>query len=153
MPNLSNLATFLWVFAVTISLQPPDPQNPSLATLVSMTSHRVEAWKTAATLKTNGSTKARSGFTKILHYFNNRIDENIPSICPLCAGGAGADHSTNHLSNCSSNPTTLTTESLWTDPIKAAQILQLDMEQEPEIPPWSYNKNKKNNMCVFLNQI
>ena len=111
--------------------------------MVSMTSHRVEAWKTAATLKTNGSTKARSGlaqlrsgFTKILHYYNNRIDENIPSICPLCAGGgAGADHSTNHLSNCSSNPTTLTTESLWTDPIKAAQIRQLDMEQEPEIPP------------------
>ena len=80
----------------------------------------------------SGLAQLRSGFSKILNYYNNRIDENIPNICPLCAG---ADHSTNHLFNCPSNPTTLTTESLWTDPIKAAQFLQLEMEQEPEIPP------------------
>ena len=30
-------------------------------------------------------------------------------MCPLCAG---ADHSTNHLFNCPTNPITLTTESL-----------------------------------------
>lgn len=37
-----------------------------------------------------------------------------------------AVHTVRHLFECQANPTTLTPESLWKDPIEAATFLQLD---------------------------
>ena len=77
-------------------------------------------------LSRNARTKLsqlRSGYSRLLNSYNNRIDENIPNICPNCGA---TPHDTNHLFNCRSNPTELTVFSLWTRPKLAAEFLKLD---------------------------
>ena len=65
----------------------------------------------------------RSGHCKLLKSFCNKLDPEVPNECPDCQA---TPHSTEHLFNCPSNPTTLTPSSLWTAPDKAAQFLKLD---------------------------
>ena len=69
----------------------------------------------------------RSGFSTLLKSYQHRIDENIEDKCPLCNL---TPHDTSHLFCCPANPTSLTTESLWNDPVEAATFLKLDSDQE-----------------------
>ena len=70
----------------------------------------------------------RSGYSTHLNSYLNRInptkypDQNCPD-CNL------APHTTLHLFNCSTKPTTLTPRSLWTDPTSAAAFLGLDNQE------------------------
>ena len=65
----------------------------------------------------------RSGYSKILNSYNHRLDDAIPDLCTKCQTGP---HTTSHLFNCPANPTVLTPESLWSQPILAAHVLGLD---------------------------
>ena len=64
----------------------------------------------------------RSGWSIKLNAYLHRIDDRIPDTCPLCGM---AHHDTKHLFECPANPTSLTTESLWTKPQEAAAFLGL----------------------------
>ena len=66
--------------------------------------------------------RLRSGFSRKLNSYLNRIDESVPDSCPDCSSST---HTTDHLFNCPANETELSTSSLWTDPIKAAMFLNL----------------------------
>ena len=65
----------------------------------------------------------RSGFSRRLNSYLNRLDNNIQDICPRCND---SPHDTRHLFNCPDDPTTLDILSLWTTPIQAANFLKLD---------------------------
>ena len=65
----------------------------------------------------------RSGYSRKLKSYMNRIDDSIPNSCPDCNT---SPHDTNHLFNCSSRPTTMSTRNLWTTPKKAAAFLNLE---------------------------
>ena len=59
----------------------------------------------------------------LMTYLNKINEEDYPSpTCPLCNSN---DHDTGHLFNCTEIPTDLTTESLWTDPVGAAALLEV----------------------------
>ena len=64
-----------------------------------------------------------SGFSRKLNSYLNRLDENVNNTCPDCAS---SPHDANHLFNCTSNPTTLTVENLWTKPVEVANFLKLE---------------------------
>ena len=66
----------------------------------------------------------RSGFSSHLNSYLCRIREDIQDICPDC-GESG--HTTAHLFNCSSKPTSLSPLSLWKQPKDAAQFLGLNI--------------------------
>ena len=56
-------------------------------------------------------------------YLHKINEEDYPSpTCPLCNSN---DHDTGHLFNCTEIPTDLTTESLGTDPVGAAALLEV----------------------------
>ena len=59
----------------------------------------------------------RSGYSPLLATYRNRIDPSVPPDC------GGAPQTTAHLFECSNNPTQLTTASLWSQPIDAAEFL------------------------------
>ena len=69
----------------------------------------------------------RSGFSNYLQSYKHRLDPETEDKCPDCSL---TPHDTNHLFCCPSNPTVLTPETLWTNPVLAAHILKLDTEQQ-----------------------
>ena len=73
----------------------------------------------------------RSGYSLLLNSYKSKLDPDTVDSCPDCA--ASPDN-TSHLFNCPSNPTQLSPESLWQDPIAAAKFLRLEMEDLGEIP-------------------
>ena len=64
-------------------------------------------------------TRLRSGFSRKLNYYLNRIDDSFSDSCPDCST---SPHTTDHLFICTANDTELDTSSVWTNPIKAAMI-------------------------------
>jgi hypothetical protein len=73
----------------------------------------------------------RSGYSRFLNTYKAVLDHNTNPACPLCSSHP---HTTNHLFNCPSNPTTLIVFSLWEDPVEAALFLELPTDP-PERPP------------------
>ena len=67
-------------------------------------------------------TQLRSGHSTHLREYRSRIGLETSDRCAQCGRGP---HDTNHLFNCDSRPTGLTVESLWTDPLRAAEFLGL----------------------------
>ena len=65
----------------------------------------------------------RSGYSRNLNSYLNRIDPEICDICPKCNQ---SPHDTKHLFNCPNNPTNLQVSDLWTQPILAKNFLKLD---------------------------
>lgn len=65
----------------------------------------------------------RSGYSRLLNSYLHRIGETPDDKCPKCKIHS---HTTSHLFNCPQNPTTLTVLSLWTQPIMAANFLNID---------------------------
>ena len=58
----------------------------------------------------------------LMTYLHKINEEDYPSpTCPLCNSD---DHDTGHLFNCTEIPTDLTMDSLWTDPVGAAALLE-----------------------------
>ena len=64
----------------------------------------------------------RSAFSPLLNSYMNRIDDKIENRCPDCSAQG---HDTRHLFNCKMKKTTLNVESLWRDPVTAANFLKL----------------------------
>ena len=62
----------------------------------------------------------RSGFCNLLKSYRARVEPMIEDVCPQCNQGP---HDTRHLFACLSRPTSLTVESLWTQPGSAARFL------------------------------
>ena len=67
--------------------------------------------------------RLRSGFSRLLNSYLHKLDENIKNECSLCKS---TPHDTVHLFNCPKNPTHLDVLSLWTQPVLAANFLNLD---------------------------
>ena len=65
-------------------------------------------------------TQLRSGFCANLNDYQHRIGRSATDQCPDCNQ---ATHSTNHLFECPSNPTALSTSDLWERPRAAAAFL------------------------------
>ena len=71
----------------------------------------------------------RSGYSTYLNSYLHRINPNqYQDLCNNCMNGP---HTTEHLFSCPSNPTDLTTRSLWTDPRTVATFLGLPTSQDP----------------------
>ncbi|KAI5716048.1 hypothetical protein M8J77_026544 [Diaphorina citri] len=64
----------------------------------------------------------RSGYSRILNSYMNRLDSNIEDRCPQCRG---SPHNTLHLFNCPSKPTQMTPIDMWLKPIEVAEHLGL----------------------------
>lgn len=73
--------------------------------------------KTRSTLS-----QLRAGWSSMLRHYMNRIDKEVKDECPDCGA---TPHDTRHLFECPRRPTTLTPESLWTEPVAAAAFLEL----------------------------
>ena len=86
--------------------EPPPPVDKSEASL-----HRT----TRSTLS-----QLRSSHCKALNTYKMRIGLSQSSTCPECGAD---DHSTSHLFNCPSFPTTLEIRDLWLQPRKVARFL------------------------------
>ena len=63
----------------------------------------------------------RSGFCSRLKSFQFRIGGVPDDLCPECGSQS---HDTNHIFNCQTHPTRLTTESLWSDPWATARFIR-----------------------------
>ena len=82
----------------------------------------------------------RSGFCRHLNDFSHRIGTSEISACPSCGARV---HTVRHLFNCTEHATTLTPESLWTEPVKTASFLAglpffrhlQPLERPPTEPP------------------
>ena len=81
----------------------------------------------------------RSGYCSALNDFRHRIDLSPSPACPCCRQ---ADHTTDHLFNCSEHPTDLTPLDLWHRPVEALEFLRtwpcfdrLHRERPPPEPP------------------
>ena len=82
----------------------------------------------------------RSGFCRHLNDFSHRIGLSVISACPSCGAGP---HTVRHLFSCPAHPTTLTTRSLWTEPVGVASYLAglpffghlRPLERPPPEPP------------------
>uniref|UniRef100_A0A8D8T1X5 Reverse transcriptase n=2 Tax=Cacopsylla melanoneura TaxID=428564 RepID=A0A8D8T1X5_9HEMI len=72
----------------------------------------------------------RSGWSKLLNHYMNRLDTSIADECPLCRG---SPHDTAHLFNCPGRPTTLTVQDLWHQPKAVAAFLRLEGEEDEEM--------------------
>ena len=72
----------------------------------------------------------RSGFSNDLNSYMARIRED-PTLdfCPKCNQ---PNHNTDHLFNCTQNPTNLTTRDLWLKPVEVARFLGLLDENQDE---------------------
>ena len=64
----------------------------------------------------------RTGYSKTLNSYMNRIDPNTPDTCTNCQQPG---HTTTHLFNCPNKPTTLTPTDLWTKPTDCGLFLGL----------------------------
>ena len=60
-------------------------------------------------------------FAPLLNSYMNRIDDKIENRYPDCSAQG---HDTRHLFNCKMKKTTLNVESLWRDPVAAANFLK-----------------------------
>lgn len=67
-------------------------------------------------------TQLRSGWSKKLNHYMNRLDPRIEDKCNICSG---SPHDTLHLFNCPTNPTQLTPLDLWLKPGEVAEFLGL----------------------------
>lgn len=67
----------------------------------------------------------RSGYSKILQSYQNRLNPRIPDRCPDCEE---APHDTRHLFRCRKKPTRYKVEDLWSRPFDVAGMLGLDRE-------------------------
>ena len=82
--------------------------------------------KTETTLPRQARTKLaqlRSGFSNLANQFRNRLDPNIPNICPDCKK---TPHDVKHIFNCKKNPTNLRPIDLWKKPVEVAKFLKID---------------------------
>ena len=66
----------------------------------------------------------RSEFSKFLNSYLARVNPDISELCPLCCSWP---HTTRHLFKCPQRPTSHTPLSLWTDPVEAVRLLNLDL--------------------------
>ena len=66
----------------------------------------------------------RSSYSSHLQSYLHRIGASENPNCPDCNTEI---HTTKHLFNCSARPTELTVESLWSNPVRAARFLGLDV--------------------------
>ena len=73
--------------------------------------------------------RLRSGFSRNLNSYMNRIDPSIADTCPACNS---TPHDTDHLFNCNSKPTHLEPSALWTNPKQSALFLELLPEVKEE---------------------
>ena len=71
--------------------------------------------------------RLRSGYSRNLNSYLSRINPEVQDVCPRCGV---SPHNTNHLFNCSMNPTQLQTIDLWTRPYHAANFLNIDNDDE-----------------------
>jgi hypothetical protein len=71
--------------------------------------------------------RLRSGFSRNLNNYMNRLDNEIQDVCPLCNA---TPHDTPHLFDCLANPTSLTVIDLWTNPVEAANFLKIDNDED-----------------------
>jgi hypothetical protein len=94
---------------------PPPPINPDEIKLTRIARLRLS--------------QLRSGFSRLLNSYLNRLDDKIENKCPKCET---TPHDTNHLFNCHANPTSLPTTSLWTHPIEASNFLGLEELEDPD---------------------
>ena len=78
--------------------------------------------KAADHSKASELARLRSGFSRNLNSYMNRIDPSIADTCPACNH---TPQDINHLLNCSSKPTHLEPSALWTNPKQSALSLQL----------------------------
>ena len=82
--------------------------------------------------RTTRSTLAqlRSGYSKYLNSFKARINNDpaihVPDNCPNCQ----ELHTTNHLFNCTQNPTSLNVKNLWSKPVETARFLDLPVSND-----------------------
>ena len=67
----------------------------------------------------------RSGYSPYLAEYMHRIKPSTSKYCPKCEV---AVQSTKHLFNCPANPTTMTVEDLWKNPVQASLFLELDKD-------------------------
>ena len=74
-------------------------------------------------------TRLRSGYCRSLNSYMARRDNSIQNACPDCQH---TPHDTNHLFNCTMNPTDLVPKDLWTKPTKVAHFLRLEEEDDEE---------------------
>ena len=85
--------------------------------------------------RTTRSTLAqlRSGYSSYLNTFLARINKDpnkfVPDTCPKCP----ELHTTEHLFNCSQNPTSLTVKNLWSTPIETARFLGLPVRDDEPV--------------------
>ena len=108
----------------TISRQQPNPVLQEPAPKI----HRSETLLPRNTRAT--FCQLRSRYSSILNSYLARINPEVTDNCPECGQ---ANHTTNHLFNCPSKPTNLTTRALWDDPIDAARFLDLDTGEVDEM--------------------
>lgn len=67
----------------------------------------------------------RSGYSRFLNSYMNRLDPTIIDACPRCND---TPHDARHLFECPEQPTTLTTLDLWLQPVEVASFLGLETE-------------------------
>jgi hypothetical protein len=70
--------------------------------------------------------RLRSGYSRRLNFYLNKIDNQVQDGCPLCKI---SPHDTEHLFNCAENPTILSVIDLWTNPVKVAKFLKLQDDE------------------------
>ena len=68
----------------------------------------------------------RTSRSRILSQYMNKIDQTTRNHCHNCGH---SPHDTHHLFDCTSKPTTLTVESLWTAPFETANHLYLAIDE------------------------
>jgi hypothetical protein len=64
----------------------------------------------------------RSGYSSMLHSYQNRLNSGIANSCPDCDQ---SPHDTVHLFNCPANPVQVNVEGLWLNPVQSAAELKL----------------------------
>ena len=70
-----------------------------------------------------GLARLRTGYSRILNSYVNRLDPDVEDKCPLCCH---TPHDTAHLFQCPQNPTDLSVRDLWHKPAEVAEFLKLD---------------------------
>ena len=68
----------------------------------------------------------RSGYSPYLNSYLHRINRSDTDQCPKCNRAA---HTTNHLFECTENPTQLQPSDLWTNPRQVAEFLELPIPE------------------------
>ena len=69
----------------------------------------------------------RSSYSPFLHSYLHRIGSKDSDLCPKCNI---SPHTSNHLFNCPSNPTSLDVKDLWEKPKRVAEFLDLPITDE-----------------------